>query len=172
MMALGRVFDSDRRSHSIHRLLQEMTKHPEYFARDALANRKRDPLPGPDPDYLADYLKGVFEPDKATLEKLEEALAPISYKYQKNLEPIRNKLFAHRDILDRAGLNTITSRGLIVDIEEILHSIHHLSACIFQLIHNGRKPELGCGVYDYRTRAKEVTEGALKRLLDIPALPE
>jgi len=61
---------------------------------------------------------------------------------------------------------------LVVDLEEILHFLHDLLACIFQLIHNGRKPELGRGVYDYRTRAKEATEGALKRLLDIQASPE
>ena len=37
MITLGRVFDTDSRSHSIHRLLKEMTKHPEYFSRDAFA---------------------------------------------------------------------------------------------------------------------------------------
>ena len=74
MVTLGRVFDTDRRSHSIHRLLKEMIKHPEYFTRDAFANRRRGPSPGTDPEYLADYLKSVFEPDRATFEDLESAL--------------------------------------------------------------------------------------------------
>ena len=116
-------------------------------------------MAGPDPAYLADYLKGVFEPDKATLETLEAALKPISNKYEQSFAPIRNKLFAHRDKLDRAGIIALVSRGLIADLEEILHFLHDLLACIFQLIHNGRKPELGRGVYDYKTRAKEAPKG-------------
>lgn len=172
MVTLGRVFDTDLRSHSIHRLLKEMVKHPEYFGRDAFANRRRGSSPGADPEYLADYLKDVFEPDKATLEELRSALKPISNKYEQNFAPLRNKMFAHRDMLDRASISLLVSKGLVVDLEEVLHFLHDLLACIFQLIHNGRKPELGRGVYDYRRRAKVATEGALKRLLDIQASSE
>lgn len=67
MVTLGRVFDTDHRSHSIHRLLKEMTKHVEYFTRDAFANRRRALSPGAEPEYLADYLKDVFEMDRTTL---------------------------------------------------------------------------------------------------------
>ena len=172
MVTLGRVFDTDRRSHSIHRLLKEMTRHPEYFTRDAFANRRRGSSPGADPECLADYLKDVFEMDRAALEKLSLALEPISDKYEQNFAPIRNKLFAHRDILDRAGINALVSKGLIVDLEEILHFLHDLLECIFQLIYDGRKPELGRGVYNYRTRAKEATESVMKRLLDVQTSPE
>ena len=172
MITLGRVFDNDRRSHSIHRLLKEMISHPEYFSREAFANRRRGPSPGPDPEYLADYLRDVFEPNKASLEKLEAALKPISDKYKVSFCPIRNKLFAHRDMLDKQSINALVSKGLIVDLEEILHFLHDLLDCIWQLIHNGREPNLGHAGYNYRERAKRATEGVLEQLLNIPATPE
>ena len=164
--------DTDPRSYSIHRLLREMIKHPEYFTRKALASRKRGLPPGPDPEYLADYLVGVFEPDKVALKKLEAALKPIMAKYEQTFKPIRNKLYAHRDILDSAEINALVSGGLTVDLEEILHFLHDLLECIFKLIYHGIEPELGHSTYSYRTRAKVAVEGALKQLLDIPASPE
>ena len=108
MITLGRVFDTDRRSHSIHRLLKEMIKHPEYFTRDAFANRRRGSLPGPDPAYLADYLKGVFEPDKATLEKLQAAPEGVMYfpdggVYRSGCAPLR--------IASRIRLTSVTRNG-------------------------------------------------------------
>ncbi len=166
IITLGRVFDTDDGTHSIHRLVAETVRHPEYFSRSALEVRKRDS--GLSPQDLTDYMRDAFEPDAAALRKLRKALKLVTSKYEANFKPIRNKMFAHREMLDRAATQALISKGLMTDLEKLLYFVHDLLACIWQLFYNGNEPKLGEREYDYKRRAREATRGALKRLLDVP----
>ena len=165
IITLGRVFDTNDGTHSIYHLVAETVRHPEYFSRNALEARKRDI--GLSPEDLSDYMRDAFEPDAAALRKLRKALKPAASKYEEHFKPIRNKMFAHREMLDRSAIQNLISRGLMTDLEEILHSVHDILACIFQLFYNGTEPKLGVREYDHKRRAREATRGALKRLLDV-----
>jgi hypothetical protein len=66
-VTLGRLFDEDRNAHSIHKLLRATGAHPEYFSREALAERKRRASGGGEPDWLGNFLKDAWEPDAADL---------------------------------------------------------------------------------------------------------
>jgi AbiU2 len=167
-ITLGRLFDEDGDAHSIHKLLKATGAHPEYFSRDALAERKRLASGGGvEPDRLADYLKNAWEPDAASLRELRRALIPYTKKYQAFYEPIRHKVFAHKALKDTASVDALFCKAIIHDIEEVLNALHDLLAVIWQLYHNGIKPEFGSKQYGYNariTRVKTTTRRALARV--------
>jgi hypothetical protein len=156
-ITLGRLFDVDRNAQSIHKLLTATIAHPEYFSRDALAERKRQSSGGVKLDWLADYLKDVWVPDTAALRELRRALAPSIRKYQAFYEPIRHKVIAHKELKDTASVDELFSKAIIHDIEEVLNGLHDLLAAIWQLYHNGIKPELGVKKYGYEERIARIT---------------
>ena len=164
MMALGRVLDRNRDSHSIHRLVKETVKHPEFFSRKALALRTCQVAPR-DQKWLETYLNGTWQPAPADLTRLRDSIIPISDKYEACFAPLRNKVFAHRN-LDKVRIDSIVSKALTSDLEDILYFLHDLLACLFQLIYNGVEPRLGVRKYDYRERAQSAAKGALALLLE------
>lgn len=164
MITLGRVFDLNSRSHSIEKLLTETVAHPEYFSKEALARRKRA-IAGPEPVWLDEYLKRAWEPDVAGLERLRTALTPSRSKYDTAFKPIRDKLFAHQDVMDRANIQVLIGKGLITDLERILYDLHDVLSCISQLAHNGEEPRPGLIEYDYEKRIRSDTRKTLERLL-------
>ena len=161
----GRLFDENPSSHSVHRLLKQAMAHPEYFSRDALRRRKLEVDPNFDPGDLDDYLAKAWEPTKADLEALKEAFEPTADEYKQTYKPIRHKLYAHKDVLDRAAIHALVGKGLLVDFEAILYATHDLLDCFLQLIHNGVEPRLGVREYGYEERIRSATRKTLEQLV-------
>lgn len=159
IITIGRVFDRDPRSYSLHKLLAETIAHPEYFSKEALARRKCDAAGGSEPDWLAEYLKHSWEPDSAALVQLRDALKPTIAKYEAVYQPIRHKMFAHKDIA--VDTDALLGKSLIADVEQILYATHDILERLWQLAHNGLKPELGVQKYDYTARIRKTTWSVL-----------
>ena len=166
-VTLGRLFDEDRNAHSIHKLLRATGAHPEYFSRGALAERKRRAPGGSEPDWLADFLKDAWEPDAADLRALRRALAPSIKKYEAFYEPIRHKVFAHKELKDTASVDELVSKAIIHDVEEVLNALHDLMEAIRQLYHDGIKPELGIKTYGYKNRIERITSTTRRALVRV-----
>jgi AbiU2 len=66
LIALGRVFDKDLRSHSIFRLLRLASEHREIFSRAALEKRKR-PQAG---QWTDEFMRSASIPREADLARL------------------------------------------------------------------------------------------------------
>jgi hypothetical protein len=170
-ITLGRIFDEDGNAHSIYKLLKITGAHPEYFSRDALAERKRLSSGVVRPDWLADFLKDAWEPDAAALRELRRALTPSTKKYTAFYEPIRHKVFAHHDLKDSASVDALFNRAIIHDVEEVLNALHDLLAAIWQLYHNGIKPELGVKKYGYEERIERIKTTTRRALASVKRPP-
>jgi len=101
----------------------------------------------------------------AGLEKLRNALAPSQAKYDEAFKPIRNKLYAHQDLMDRTSIQTLIGKGLITDFEKILYDLHDVLSCIWQLAYNGNEPKPGVNEYKYEQRIRLDTRATLERLI-------
>ena len=165
IIALGRLFDTDNRTHSIHYLISETLRHPEFFSREALARRKRTPNSDHDPDWLEEYLDEAWQPTSADLRYLKGALKQIARKYEDNFAPIRNRVIAHRERLDKHEVKGILDRGLITQLEEILNSLHDLLRELWHLIYNGEKPRLEVGNSDFLHVTRRSAIDALRHLI-------
>lgn len=77
---------------------------------------------------------------------------------------IRDYVFAHKILKDKDKVSDLFGKTQIKDIDEMLYFFYDLIEVLFQLFHNGRKPELGVGKYDYRERIKNTTRSAMFKL--------
>ena len=165
VITIGRIFDRDPRSHSIHKLLQEAVDHPEFLSKDALRRRKLVLSPSFDPAALAEYIAQSWEPDVEALEALRKDFQPVSDKYDVSFKLIRHKLFAHQDVLSKRAIQALVSKGLFIDFEAILYGVRDLLECILQLGFNGTKPTLGLRRYGLEDRIRTETRKVLDYLL-------
>jgi len=159
IITIGRIFDRSPRSYSIQKLLSKMTDHPQYFSKSSLEMRKRILANKGGVSWLPDYMNDVWVPSQVDLERLRDNIQPSIEKYEQIYQPIRNKLFAHRDM----GLNTqmLLERSRISDIEHIIYTARDTLEAIHQLYVNGREPKLGVQQYNNESLTVET-----RRLLE------
>ena len=97
-IVLGRIFDDDAKTGSIHKFLSSTVEHPEFFSKKALVNRRTSDNNGKTPEYITkQYLARLWEPTKKDLRKIEKMIRPSGNKFMKIYQPIRNKIYAHRE---------------------------------------------------------------------------
>ena len=146
IITIGRIFDSNTKSNSIKNLLSEMVAHPEYFSKTALERRKLTQNKGGSPSWLPVYMRDAWEPSKADLEQISNAMQQTFDKYKRIYKPIRDKIFAHRDIgVDVQALLGVT---LISEVEAILYDVRDTLEAISSIYMNGLKPRLGHRKYE------------------------
>jgi len=159
---LGRLFDRRADSHSIDKLLAATEAHPEFFTKAALAGRRTSG--GQKPEWLDEFLLDVWEPSAADVASLSAALTPCTTKFKSVYGPIRHKVFAHRGLKTKTQTDALFSKTQIKEIDDLLYALHDLLEAIWQLYHNGMKPDLGKRTYDYRERIATTTRNVLGSL--------
>jgi hypothetical protein len=131
-VTLSRVFDQNPDTLSIHRLVNEVLAHPEFFSKDALRKRKSD-LKIP-PEYIYLLVDGGWAPaDASELRYLKKALQPYSRKFAEIYQPIRHVYFAHRvleadkPVSDLFSMTNKKELGSILDfLHDLIEGITHL----------------------------------------------
>lgn len=132
---LGRTFGSS--GYPLHKFLKQMTPHSELFSREALAQRKREAARDSNPPWLAAYLEDVWVPTTGELEVIASSIDPATAVWKKSYKPIRDKIFAHRDLT--ASITDLFGATLVGEIEDILHDVNRVRIALFQLWTNGRR---------------------------------
>jgi hypothetical protein len=137
-VALGRVFDDDRRTHNVRDLLKHAERYPGIFSRQALEDRKvKDGL---DPMIAKQYAASAFEPRSNGFDQLRSAFEEKQRFYRARIDPIRDKLFAHSQILPEGGRDALFAKLMLRDMEQIFVFPLQLYRALFDLFQNGREP--------------------------------
>ena len=96
-ITLGRLFDEDGDTLSLGKLLRATAEHPDYFSKEALAERKRRAFGGGEPDMAGRLHEGYLAARGGGFEEHSaDALGPWRRKYEALYQPIRHKVFAHK----------------------------------------------------------------------------
>jgi AbiU2 len=140
-ISLSRVFDDKPDTHTIHKLLSETIKHPEFFTRTALAARKKSNMYSGGLEWLENYLLGVWEPTPSELGAIKTRLKPFTAKFKENYKPIRNQIFAHRITIDGAIVSELFDKTLTTEIDQLLYFLFNLMQNLRQLFHNGLRSD-------------------------------
>jgi hypothetical protein len=137
-IALGRIFDRDKRSHSVYRLLDLVEQNPRLFSREALGCRKERSSPNAS-EWLPSYLRRAHEPTADDFRRLRAHVNKWRKVYERSYAPIRNKHFAHKE---RVDTSTLFAKTNIRELQLLLRFLRQLEEALWELFNNGRKPVL------------------------------
>lgn len=171
-MCLGRIFDTNESTNSIHRLVRITRANLQIFSKTALLARKM--VNGQKPAWLDAYeqlhgrqfLDDIWEPQTAAdLKVLKDALKPHTTHFEAVYRPIRHSVYGHRLMSDdEAGIALFpqTNRKAV---GEILDFLHDLIESVSELYLNGTMPELGRREFkDYNQRIRDDARKVMHRL--------
>ena len=116
----------------------------EYFGKEALRKRKIE-IAG-EFDGLDEYITQASELNEADLEEINIEVEKAKIIWQR-IRPLRDKIYAHSEILtpeQRADLYKAVTNS---DIEDIIQILLNISNALLQFEINGRALDLSC---DYR----------------------
>jgi hypothetical protein len=163
-MALGRIFDSDEKTNSIHRLVRITKANVQVFSKPALGARKMGA--GPRPAWLDDYLQSAWEPQNAQdMKPLKDALRPHAKIFETVYRPIRHSVYGHRLVSDEEAGRALFPQTNREAVGRILDFLHDLVESLNQLYLNGTRPELGKRDFtDYNQRIRADARNVIRTL--------
>lgn len=162
ILTLGRIFDKDTRSRSIHLLTKACVEHPEIFSKNSLrARRKKDAKA----DWFEHYIANAFEPDAAHFKALTDEVVSCSKMWNAAYEPIRNKVVAHRDRLSKEAVAELFSKTKVADITDLLQRIYTIEYALQELLWNASRLSFARQVNPRVAEAEGATKGMLASIL-------
>ena len=114
---------------------------------------------GERPEWLDDYLREVYEPAAADFDTLIGAANRYGELYRRKFEPIRHKVFAHKDFDTMGSKDALFANTTIAQAEEILLFLRQVVGVVNELFQNGRITELVDHNTDQKKLESEVRAG-------------
>lgn len=140
-IALGRVFDKERDTHNIDRLIRLAQNNPNIFSLDALAERKRRLAPTAD-EWLTDYLTSAHVPTHDDFRRLRKHVSARRKIYEANFRPVRHNVFAHKHLSHQVDQQALFAKVSVPEIQQVLVFLRRLHQALWDLLFNGKKPVL------------------------------
>ena len=140
-IALGRVFDQERDTHNVDRLLGLGQRNLQIFSLEALAERKRRSSPNAD-EWLPEYLRSAYVPTPEDFRRLRKHVADRRRIYEASFRPVRRKVFAHKQLTHLTDTKALFGKVKIKEIQQVLVFLRRLHEALWQLLFNGTKPVL------------------------------
>ncbi len=138
-IAIGRIFDVNPQSCSIHLLFRQCKNSIGKFSKYSLEQRRIDEAGGNKPDYLDSFIKEAYVPKQADFKKLKKNISKVQKTYEKNFRPVRHKVFAHNDSEYIKNPGELFAEATIDDAEEILNTLYKVERAIWNLYSNGKE---------------------------------
>lgn len=137
LLAVGRIFDQ-RSHHNLDLLLKMARGTPELFTREALAQRKR--AGGPEPPWLAEYLRGVHVPTADDFRDLRRQVKRLRAIYEAKYRDLRHGVVAHTLSVDPDVIKAQFAKTNRVEFQRLVISLCASHDSLWDLFMNGRKP--------------------------------
>lgn len=139
-IALGRIYDTDRKTDNAHELLKFAQTNHGIFSRAALAARKTGK--GLARSDAQQYAAEAFEPGPQGFVILRRALEEHAAIYTANVQELRHKMFAHAGRLTRQRRHELLGGVFWHDLEQLVVFPLRLHRALFKLYHDGIEPLL------------------------------
>ncbi|MCG3111689.1 MAG: hypothetical protein MCM46_07665 [Candidatus Manganitrophus sp. SB1] len=141
-MTLGRIFDGDDDAFSVDDLLTCCIEEIDTFSKESLSNRKIKDQSGNKPAWLEGYIADAYVPTPTDFQKLRGELTKHRKVFKQIYQPIRHKLFAHKDKEFIGKADQLWAETNIDQLEGIIWFLHDLKQTLFDTYVNGRAPLL------------------------------
>lgn len=137
LIALGRVFDNKSR-HNVAVLVRAMESNRAVFSRRAMRIRKQA-LFSNDPGGLTTYMSDVVAPHSGDFRRIAKQVRQRRVAYDRVYKTLRNKIFAHLELTERAQIDQLFSQTNIRELEKMTTFLTRLHDAYWEAFHNGRR---------------------------------
>jgi len=161
-ITIGRLFDTDRRSFSVHTFLRECIENVDQFSKDALRKRRIKGSEADKPSWLDEFIEKSYQPNKEDFLKLKGEVSKRQKQYKSIYKPIRHKIFAHKDLKNIKCVDILFGEAKIGEMQDLLCFLYQIERIIFQLLYNGRLMNIG----DFTFNKEEFVMKDIAGLLD------
>lgn len=139
-IALGRIYDRRRDVDSAAHLVRYASEFPGIFSASSLRDRKIEA--GLDAEAADEYASVAFTATAGSFDGLKAELESHTTLYSEKVEPIRHRVFAHSGRMDSRELENLFAALPVRDLEQAVTFPLRLHEALWQLFHNGLKPDL------------------------------
>jgi hypothetical protein len=142
-ITIGRLFDTDKRSFSVHTFLRKCIENIDQFSKDALRKRRMKGSEADKPSWLDGFIEKSYQPNKEDFLKLKDEVSKRQKQYESIYQPIRHKIFAHKDLKNIKCVDVLFGKAKIDEIQDLLYSLYQIKMIIRELLENGIWEKIG-----------------------------
>jgi DNA-binding ferritin-like protein len=161
-IVIGRLFDIDGKTFSIHKLLKTCIENINQFSKDALRERKIKSSGTNELSWLDEYIEKSYQPNQEDFLKLKGEVSKRQKRYELIYKPIRHKVFAHKEFKEIKYIDRLFKKAKIGEIQDLLCFLYQIERIIFQLLYNGDLMNIG----DFTFNEEELVMKDITGLLD------
>jgi len=166
-IAIGRLFDTDGKSFSVHTFLRSCIENIDQFSKDSLRERKikgseKDKLP-----WLDEYIEKSYQPNKEDFLRLKDEVSKRQKRYESIYKPIRHKIFAHKDLKNVKNIKCVEilfRKAKIGEIQDILYFLYQIKMIIRELLENGDLRNIGYFTFNEEEFVMKDISGLLDKI--------
>jgi len=156
---LGKIFDEDSRTYNISRTLNLAKRNLNFFSKQSLRDRKI--ASAGEFEGLDEYVDGAHELSSEDIKTIKKA-AKEARRLWENFKPLRDKFYAHSEILSQEDKEQLLQQAKYDDLRQIIQILLNITHAFEQAELNGRKPDL---TQDYEGTIR-YAQGEADRLID------
>ena len=155
---LGKIFDPNSKTYNLSKMINSASKAIPYFNREAL--RKRKTALGVETEIIDGYIPTAYELSKADIKAIKQEIKKANALWDK-IEPFRNKIYAHSEILTSEERLELFGQVKYDDLKDLIQILLNISHALEQAELNGMKPDLA---YNFEGPIR-VAEGQIENLM-------
>ena len=141
MIALGRIFDQERETHNIDRVIRIAQTNMHLFSHESLKERKRRSSSNAE-EWIDEYMTNVYVPTIEDFRRLRRHVSARRRVYEETYRPIRHKVFAHKMTISQSQVQELFANAKIRELQQLLIFLRRLHLALQELYLNGAKPIL------------------------------
>lgn len=138
---LGRLFDKSTDVLSVNRFLNNCIKNYKIFSLDSLKNRRTN-NGNSSPSWLKEFLARAFIPEQRDFQPLQAKIKQSQKLFEKKMKPIRDTVVAHNIEPNGSSRSELFSKYNSADLDDVLHALNVVCESLWELYHNGKRPDL------------------------------
>lgn len=136
LIALGRIFDTAKRTHNVRRLLKLAEENKALFSKEAVRQRKSKILAN-DSRLLDEYMKNVQDPTPSDFKRLQSFVDARRSVYERCYKQLRDKRYAHKE---RTNISGFVAQTNIQELGRLITDLRKLHRVLWDWQQNGMKP--------------------------------
>ncbi len=159
---LGKIFDNDGSAHNVDKTLKTANNEKEHFSKAELRKRKIES--GGEFEGIDEYVENATELNSNDLKIISAEVKKAKVIWER-IKPLRDKIYAHNQMLSDAERKELYGAVKNADINDILQILLNVSNALWQAEFNGHKPDFSSNHIQPIEWAKKDIEELISSLL-------